>query len=195
MSVVAATLAPIVAATEGGGEEGGSFLVEPGIGLMVWTLVIFGITLLLLAKFAFPQIAKVLDERQEKINAAIDEAEKGRKEAEELAAEYREQLQKARAESEEIITRARKSADQHESDSRDKANEKREEILDAARRDAETETRRAVDELRDEVAALTVEATAKMTRRTMTEDEQRRLLDDALGEIDFSSLTADDRRR
>ncbi|MGE4428186.1 MAG: F0F1 ATP synthase subunit B [Solirubrobacteraceae bacterium] len=182
---------PTILAASGGEDEGGSFLVQPDIGLMLWTLLVFGISMFLLAKFAFPKIAEALDERQRKITESIDAAEQGRKEAEELAAEYREQLQKARAESEEIIARARRSADQHVSESKDAAKKQREEILDQAKSDIAAETRRAVGELRTEVAALTVQATAKVTRKSLTEDEQRRLLDEALSEIDFSALAGE----
>ncbi|WP_320670353.1 F0F1 ATP synthase subunit B [Patulibacter defluvii] len=190
MSVIA-NLPTILASAEGGEDTGGSFLVQPGIGLMVWTLLVFVIAMFLLSKLAFPKIAEALDERQRKITESIDAAERGRKEAEELAAEYREQLQKARAESEEIISRARRSADLHESESKDAAKKQREEILEQAKRDSEAEARRVVGELRSDVASLIVDATAKVTRKTLTADEQNRLLDDALGEIDFSKLSTE----
>jgi F-type H+-transporting ATPase subunit b len=182
---------PSVLAASAGEDEGGSFLVSPDLGLMLWTLLVFGISMFLLSKFAFPRIATALDERQRKITDSIDAAERERAEAEQLAADYREQLQKARAESEEIIARARRSADQHLADSKEAAKKQREEILDQAKSDIAAETRRAVGELRVQVATLTVEATAKVTRKSLTDDEQRRLLDEALGEIDFSQLTTE----
>ncbi|MDX8151429.1 F0F1 ATP synthase subunit B [Patulibacter brassicae] len=182
---------PSVLAASAGEDEGGSFLVSPDLGLMLWTLLVFGISMFLLSKFAFPRIATALDERQRKITDSIDAAERERAEAEQLAADYREQLQKARAESEEIIARARRSADQHLADSKEAAKKQREEILDQAKSDIAAETRRAVGELREQVATLTVEATAKVTRKSLTDDEQRRLLDEALGEIDFSQLTTE----
>ena len=67
--------------------------------------------------------------------------------------------------------------------------------MEQTRRDIEVETRRAIDEIRNEVADLTVMATEKLTRKTLTEEDQRRLLEDALGELDFSALApAEDSR-
>src|SRR5262245_55264183 len=76
----------------GGDDSSGSFLVKPDIGLMVWTLIAFGLTLYLLNKLAFPRIAEALDKRTKAIEDSIDTAERTKVEAEELLAEYRERL-------------------------------------------------------------------------------------------------------
>ena len=68
------------------------------------------------------------------------------------------------------------------------ATKQREELLAAARRDIEHETRRALEELRKEVADLTVMATEKITRKSLTDEDHRRLIEEALGEVDFSEL-------
>ena len=91
----------IIAAAAEGEEEGGSFLVSPDIGLMIWTLLVFGISMYVLAKLAFPRIAEALDRRQRAIEESIDTAERTRSEAEQLLAEYRERLQEARVQAEE----------------------------------------------------------------------------------------------
>src|SRR5881227_2673845 len=113
---------------------GGSFLVKPGIGLMVWTLVVFGLTMLLLWKLAFPRIAEALDRRQHAIEDSIDTAERIRREADELLAEYRARLQAARRQADEIIDRARKAGEAHERDSEAGAQQRREELMERARR-------------------------------------------------------------
>src|SRR5215204_5018536 len=174
-----------LAAEEGGG---GSFLVSPSLGLMVWTLLAFGLTLYLLNKLAFPRIAEALDKRQRAIEESIDTAERTKAEADELLAEYRERLKEARVQAEEIVTRARKAAEAHERDSLEQARESREELMAQTRRDIEAETRRAIQEIRNEVVYLTVLATEKVTRKSLTEDDQRRLVEEALSEVDFSSL-------
>jgi F-type H+-transporting ATPase subunit b len=186
MTLNLSTLVPL-AATEGG-EEGGSFLVEPGLGLMVWTLLVFGISLLILWKFAFPKIAEALDKRQRMIEESIDSAQRTREEAEQLLAEYRRRLTEARAQAEEIVEKARRAGEQHERESIEKAREMREEMLEQARRDIEAETRRAIQELRREVADLTIAATEAVTRKTLDEADQRRLVEEALAELDFSAL-------
>jgi len=183
----------VLAASEGEDSGGGSFLVKPDIGLMIWTLAAFGLTLYLLGKFAFPRISEALDKRQKAIEDSIDTAERTKVEADELLAEYRERLKEARAQAEEIVARARKAAEVHERDSLEKARESREELMAQTRRDIEAETRRAIQEIRSEVADLTVLATEKVTRKSLSEDDQRRLVEEALSEVDFSALAGSER--
>ncbi len=169
----------------------GSFLVQPGIGLMVWTLVIFVGAMYILKKAAFPRIADALDKRQRTIEDSIDEAAKTREEAKELLAEYRQRLTEAREQADEIVMRARKAGDVHEREAREAAAKAHEEMLGQARSDIRAETARAISELRGEVADLTILATEKVTRKTLNADDQRRLVDEALNELDFSALGAD----
>jgi F-type H+-transporting ATPase subunit b len=193
MSLSPSTL--VLAVTEGGGEEeGGSFLVEPGVGLMLWTLLVFLLSMWLLAKFAWPMITNALDKRQRAIEESIDVAEKTRSEAHAVLEEYRERLREARAQADDIVARARKAGEVHEREALEEARGKREELLAQTRRDIEAETRRAIQEIRSEVADLTVQATEKVTRRTLSEDDQRRLVDEALRELDFSALAGEERR-
>ena len=180
-------------AEHGGEEEGGSFLVTPDVGLMIWTLLVFGISLYLLHKLAFPRIAEALDRRQRAIEESIDTAEHIRTEAEKILAEYRERLAEARGQADEIVARARKAGEQAEQDLIVKGKERREELLEQARKDIETETRRAIQEIRAEVADLTVLATEKVTRKTLTSSDQRRLVEEALQELDFTALSGQQR--
>jgi F-type H+-transporting ATPase subunit b len=167
----------------------GSFLISPNVGLMIWTLLLFGISMFVLAKYAFPPISAALDRRQKAIEDSIDAAERTRTEADELLAEYRERLKEARAQAEEIVERARKAADVHERDAHVDATAKREQLMEQTRRDIEAETRRAIEEIRREVADLTVMATEKVTRKTLTPEDQRRLVQEALSELDFTALS------
>jgi F-type H+-transporting ATPase subunit b len=167
----------------------GSFLVSPNVGIMIWTLVVFAISLFVLRKAVFPRIGAALDARQRAIAESIDAAERTRKEAEELLDEYRERLQEARQQAEEILERSHKAADSVERRAREEAEAKREEALEKTKRDIEAETRRAIAEIRREVANLTVEATEKLTRKTLTAEDQRRLVEEALEELDFDALT------
>ena len=173
----------------------GSFLVSPNVGLMIWTLLLFGISMYALAKLAFPRISEALDKRQKAIEDSIDAAERTRTEADQLLADYRARLKEARAQADEIVDRARKAAEVHERDAHEDAKAKREQLMEQTRRDIETETRRAIQEIRREVADLTVLATEKVTRRTLTEDDQRRLVEDALSELDFSALSTPEGHR
>jgi F-type H+-transporting ATPase subunit b len=183
----------IFAQAEHAEEEGGSFLVSPSVGLMVWTLFLFGVSMFILWKVAFPRIAEALDRRQRAIEESIDTAERTRKEADELLAEYRERLTAARQQADEIVARARKAGEQQEADLTAAGRRRREELLEQARKDIEVETRRAIQEIRAEVADLTILATEKVTRKTLTADDQRRLVDEAVAELDFAALSGEER--
>ena len=168
----------------------GSFLISPNVGLMVWTLLLFGISMVFLARFVFPRISAALDKRQQAIEDAIDTAEETRRKADELLEEYRARLTEARKQAEVIIERARKAGETHERMSEEEARARREQLMEQARRDIEAETRRAIQEIRREVADLTVMATEKVTRKVLSEDDQRRLVEEALRELDFAAVTA-----
>jgi F-type H+-transporting ATPase subunit b len=86
----------------------GSFLITPNVGLMVWTIVVFVISLFILRRAVFPRIGEALDNRAKSIDGEIDAAHEMRQEADKILAEYRERLKEARAQSEEIIQRARR---------------------------------------------------------------------------------------
>lgn len=169
----------------------GSFLITPNVGLMIWTLLLFGIAMWILWKLAFPRISDALDRRQHAIEESIDHAERIRRDADELLEEYRERLREARDQAQEIIDRARKSADARERDTLAEAQERREQLMEQTRRDIDSETRRAIQEIRREVADLTVRATEKVTRKVLNEEDQRRLIDEALVDLDFSALAPD----
>jgi F-type H+-transporting ATPase subunit b len=166
----------------------GSFLITPNVGLMVWTLILFGFSLFILWRWVFPRISDALDRRQHAIEESIDAAERTREESRRLLEEYRERLREARGQAEEIIERARRAGEAREREAKVDAEQRREQLMEQTRRDIETETRRAIDEIRREVADLTVLATEKVTRKTLTEDDQRRLVEEALAELDFSAL-------
>jgi F-type H+-transporting ATPase subunit b len=168
----------------------GSFLIKPGIGLMVWTLLVFGITMVLLSRLAFPRISEALERRKRGIEESIDTAERTRREADQLLHEYRERLKEARAQAEEIVQRARQAADAHEHESKERGQTIVAEASERAQRDIEAATKRAIGDLRREVADLTVLATEKVTRKALDADDQKRLVEEALRELDFSTISA-----
>src|SRR3954469_12158785 len=138
--------------TTGGEEESSNFLVSPDVGLMIWTVLAFLVALFILRKYAFPQISQALEKRQHLIEESIDTAQRTKDEADEILAEYRERLKEARVQAEEIVARARKAAEGHERESLDAAKKQRDELMEQTRRDIEAETRRAIQEIRNEVA-------------------------------------------
>jgi F-type H+-transporting ATPase subunit b len=183
MGVVGQIAAIPVASSEG------SFLVSPSVGLMIWTIVLFLITMWVLSKVAFPKIQEALDKRAKTIAESIDAAERQRKESDELLEEYRTRLAEAREQADEIMARARKAAETAENEATTAGREKRDELVAQAQRDIEAETRRSLDSIRKEVADLTILATEKVTRKTLSAEDQKRLVEEALGEVDFSALS------
>jgi F-type H+-transporting ATPase subunit b len=181
----------LLAAEESGDQPG---LVDPVIGVMIWTLIVFGIVMIVLWKVVFPLITEALDKRQRMIEESIDAAEKTRREADELLHEYRERLSDARGQADEIVARARRTAEAAENETIADARAKREEMMEQTRRDIEAETRRAIQQIRAEVADLTVLATEKVTRKTLDTADQKRLVEEALAELDFATLAHEERR-
>src|SRR3954449_6314961 len=174
-------------------DQSSNFLVSPNVGLMIWTLLAFVIALLVLRKYAWPAITEALDKRQRAIEESIEVAERTRTEAQELLQEYRDRLREARQQADEITARARKAGEVHERETLEKARTQREELMEQTRRDIGAETRRAIQEIRNEVADLTVMATEKVTRKTLDERDQQRLVEEALNELDFSALSGERR--
>src|SRR4051812_44444900 len=184
---------------------------------MIWTLVLFLFTMWVLSKLAFPKIQEALDKRAKTIAESIEAAERQRKESDELLEEYRKRLSEAREQADDIMARARKAdegaeaeattagkkkrdelgkqakrdneAEEAEPEGTPAGKKKRDELVNQAKRDIEAETRRSLEQIRREVADLTVLATEKVTRKSLTDDDQRRLVEEALSEVDFTSLS------
>jgi F-type H+-transporting ATPase subunit b len=175
-------------------DEGLNPLVRVVPGLMIWTLLAFLVAFLVLRKYAWPQITRILDQRQHQIEASIDAAERTRHEADELLAEYRQRLADARAQADEIVAKAERAGEVAEREALDAAKGKRDELLEQTRRDIQAETRRAIQEIRREVADLTIAATEKVTRKTLSPEDQQRLVEEALSELDFGALSGEQRR-
>jgi len=170
-------------------EQGGStWLITPNVGMTIWTLVVFSVSLVVLSKAVFPQIRAALDKRQAAIEESIDAADRTRREADALLVEYRERLQEARQQAEEIVERARQAATAYEREARSTAQTRGEQMLEQTRREIEAESRRMIDEIARDVAELTVLATERVTRKVLTADDQRQLVDEALSDLDFAAL-------
>jgi F-type H+-transporting ATPase subunit b len=165
-----------------------SWLITPNVGLTIWTIVVFAISLFILTKAVLPRIGQALDQRRKVIDDSIDSAARTRQEAEALLVEYREHLRQARLQAEEIVERARQAAAAHERESRTAAQARGEQMLEQTRREIEAESRRMMDEILRDVADLTVMATERVTRKVLTEEDQRRLVEEALSELDFTVL-------
>ena len=163
-------------------------LVEVIPGLMIWTIIAFGITFFVLRRYAFGPIQKLIDDRRAHIRASIEEADRAREEARTLLEEHRKLIGQAKTEAEGILSEARKIADSQRERMRADIEEDRQRRLEETTRQIESETARALEAIRSEVADLTVIATQKVTGKVLTADDHKRLIDEAIGELDFSAL-------
>ena len=168
-----------------------SGLIEVVPGLMIWTLIAFAITFFVLKRFAFGPLQKMIDERRDRIRAAVDEADKAREEARELLEQHRQLIVEAKGDAADILADARKVADAQIVRVKEEAEVERERRLEETRRQIDAETKRSLDMIRSEVADLTLEATARVTGKVLDAEDQRRLIDEAISELDFSALEKD----
>src|SRR4026207_1288394 len=169
-------------------EESSGGLIDDDPGLMIWTLICFAITFFVLKRFAFGPIQKTIDERRDRIRAAVDEADKAREEARELLEQHRQLIADAKGEAAGILADARKGAGARGERAGEGAEGGRQRRLEETKRQIEAETKRSLDMIRSEVADLTLEATARVTGKVLDAEDQRRLIDEAIAELDFSAL-------
>jgi len=165
-----------------------SDLIKVVPGLMIWTLVAFGITYLVLKRYAFGPIQKTIEDRRERIRRSIDEADEAREEARKLLDEHRALLGQARGQAEDILADARRVSDAQRERVKEETEADRQRRLEETRRQIEAETQRALGLIRAEVAELTLQATQKVTGKVLEDADHRRLIEDAIKDIDFSVL-------
>lgn len=163
-------------------------LIEVRLGLMVWTIVCFAITFFFLKKAAFGRIQAVIDERRERIRRSIEEAEKARSEARRLLEEHRALIGQARGQAEQILAEARKVAESMARRVKEETEADRHRRLEETKRQIEAETQRALEQIRTEVAELTLIATTKVTGKVLEDADHKRLIDEAIRDLDFSVL-------
>ncbi len=165
-----------------------SGLIKVVPGLMIWTIVAFAATFFVLRRYAFGPIQKTIDERRARIQQSISDAEKSRDEARKLLEEHRALIGQARGQADQILAEARKVADAQRERVREETEADRQRRMEETKRQIEAETQRALQQIRSEVAELTLVAAAKVTGKVLDSDDHRRLIDDAIKDLDFSVL-------
>ncbi len=163
-------------------------LIQVTPGLMIWTIVCFLIALFVLKKYAFGPIQMAIDKRRDQIAQSIAEADAARVEARELLKQHRALIGQAKSESAEILADARKVGDAQLARVKDEAEADRVRRLEDTRKQIEAETSRALDQIRTEVADLTIDATQRVVGKVLDTADHRRLVDEAIADLDFSAL-------
>ena len=163
-------------------------LIQVTPGLMIWTIVCFLISLYVLKRYAFGPMQKLIDERRDRIRESLEEADNARAEARELLEEHRKLIAQAKGEAEEILSETRRVAEANQRRMREETEADRQRRIEETRRQVESETRRALEQIRAEVADLSLIAAEKVTRRSFADEDHRRLIEEAVGELDLSVL-------
>jgi F-type H+-transporting ATPase subunit b len=157
-------------------------------GLMVWTLITFGIAVFILWRYAFGPLQKIIDDRRAAIQESMDVAEETRAEAHRLLDEYKTTLAKVRSEAEEILERSRTTGEHAKAEILAEARAQSERVLVQAHEQIERDTRAALRELKGQIAELTALATEKVAAGSLTAADQQRLIDEALAELNIDQL-------
>ncbi|MFO7571479.1 MAG: F0F1 ATP synthase subunit B [Gaiellaceae bacterium] len=173
-------------------EESSGGLIDVVPGLMIWTLICFAITFYVLKRFAFAPIQRTIDERRDRIRKAVEEADNARSEARDLLEQHRQLIASAKGEAGDILADARKVADAQIERVKEESETERLRRLEETHRQIQAETKRSLDLIRAEVADLTLQATARVTGKVLDAEDQRRLIDEAISELDFSVLEEND---
>lgn len=172
-------------------EEDEGSLIDVVPGLMVWTIVTFLIVLWVLRRFAFGRIQGLIDQRRDRIREALDEADKARAEARDLRELVKRERGEAKVERERILEESRRQAQRQLEQSREAADADLKERLEKNREELEAENARLREQIRRDVVELTLLASEKVTGKVLDEEDQRRLIDETIAEVDVKQIASE----
>ncbi len=162
-------------------------LVTPGIGLIVWSTIVFGLLLILLKKFAWKPILNAVKAREEKIKGALESAEEMKLEMEKLKADNEAILKEARNERNKLLSEAREVKEKMITDAKTLANDEAKKIVETARLNIQSEKDAAISDLKKQVALLSVDIAEKILQKELKESkEQKQLINKYLGKISIN---------
>ena len=155
---------------------------------MIWTIVVFLLTLLIMKKFVFGPVGQAIEKRRAAISASIEEAESSRDEAVKLLDEYKAKLAEARREADELREAGRREGERQKTEIVGQAQEQRERIVTDTQTQIDAQAQAAVAGIRDDVVVLALTAAEKVTKKSLSDDDHRRLVEEALADADLSGL-------
>jgi F-type H+-transporting ATPase subunit b len=159
-------------------------LVQPDPGLFIWTILTFLVLVTLLAKFAWRPLLQALDSRQELIRKSLDAAQQARQELERLQHEAAQIIRQARVEAEAVVAQSRSDAARLREELRQKAKAEADGIVRNAERQIQLETQRALQQIRHEAVDLSVLIASKILRRNLTKEDNEKLIEEALKQVE-----------
>ena len=157
------------------------FKAEPG--LIIWTLISFFILLILLKKVAFPPILKGMKKREETIKQQLEEAQKTKKDAENLLEGYKRQLAEARSEAQKIINEGKSLGENMRKEIVQKAQEESNQIVKRAQEEIELQKQKAILELQEKIADLSIMAATKIINKSLNTQDNRRLVEEYVSKV------------
>lgn len=160
------------------------------MGTSFWTLVIFGLLMVVLAKWAFPPILGYAQAREERIQKSLDEAKQAREEARRALEEQRRELAQARDEAGAIIARGKQDAEKVRQELLDRAKAEQQEVVEKAKREIEREREQAVESVRREAVDLSIAAASHLVGRNLGAEEDRRLVSEYLNQAQATQRAA-----
>lgn len=163
--------------------EGGVNVIPGNLGLQLWVVATFVVMVVLLGKLAFKPIAEALERRGATIKAQLDEAEKSRAEAKKLMEDYQKQLAEARAEAGKIIEEARQLGEKVRKEVVDKANAEASAIVSRAQEEIVRQKEKGIQEMKDTVAALSVQIAGRVIEKELNEAAHRQLIENLLRDL------------
>jgi F-type H+-transporting ATPase subunit b len=166
-----------------GGGEGGGGLYDINTGLSVWTLVVFGILVFILGKYAWGPILGAVEAREKGIQTALDEAADRNEEAAKLLAEHKEQLADARRQANELIAEGKAVGETVRKEIEEKARAEAQSIVERARAEIERERDAAIAELRREAVDLALAAASRLMQENLNQDKDRAIVERYLTEL------------
>ena len=159
-------------------------LVQPDPGLYIWTILTFLILVGLLAKFAWRPLLQALENRQQSIRQALDDARKAKQDLEQLHVESAKLLAQARAEAAEIVSRSRSDADRFREEMKEKARAEAAGLMRNAERQIELETTRAVQQIRQEAIDISISIASKLLQRNVSKADNERLIEETFKQLE-----------
>jgi len=163
-------------------------LVQPDPGLFIWTILTFLVLVALLSKFAWRPLLEALDSRQQAIRKALDDARQAKQELERLQQESAQIVRQARLDADGIITRTRDDAERLRAEMKQKARVEADAVVKNAERQISLETARALQQIRTEAVDLSVMIASKIIQRNLSKEDNERLIDEALRQVQNRSL-------
>lgn len=149
-------------------------LVSPGIGLIFWMTLSFGIVLFILGKFAWKPILKSLRDREDSIDEALNTANKAREEMKQLKFDNEALLKEAKEERDGILKDAREVRDSIIEESKTKANDEYNRIIESAKETIQNEKMAAITDLKNQIATLSIEIAEKILKSELSEDKKQK---------------------